>query len=163
MRKLPKWFPQGSAIYLATNEDTPHFFDPLKDMYNISSIADFQNLWVEGSDWWKESLPLFPPDDTKPFDGIMEVSRCGRAWWVWLLIHGGLQKKEYKCNNSRTWELIWWDMGVGILGLGHTIGFGCKCNQSEKTEIGDVYQGLGWVWGWRGFNHMRCNLLSINK
>lgn len=61
---------------MATNEDAPHFFDPLKDVYVISSIADYRNLWVEGSGWWNESSQLFPKNDSAPFDGMMEVSAC---------------------------------------------------------------------------------------
>ena len=59
---------------MASNEDAPYFFDPLKDVYVISSLADYHNLWVEGSGWWNESSHLFPKNDSTPFDGMMEVS-----------------------------------------------------------------------------------------
>ena len=80
MHNFPKWIPRGSSLYLATDEDAPDFFDPLKDLYIISAIGDFRHAWVEGSCWWNKSSNLFSPNDTVPFDGMMEVrgERAGK-------------------------------------------------------------------------------------
>ena len=86
---MPKWIPRGSTLYLATDEDAPNFFDPLKDLYVISTIGDFRHAWGEGSYWWNKSSNLFSPEDSVPFDGMMEVE-------------GGAKKQKQKKPKKKT-------------------------------------------------------------
>ena len=78
-KNLPKWIPRGTHVYLATNEDIPNFFDALKELYLTSTLADFRNLWAEGSNWWNDTSQLFDASNAEPFDGMMEVSMRGKG------------------------------------------------------------------------------------
>lgn len=61
-------------MYIASNEDTPHFFDFFKELYVLSILSDFRNFWEEGSEWWNQTSHLFEASDVERFDGMMAVS-----------------------------------------------------------------------------------------
>lgn len=63
----------GSTLYLATNEEQPHFFDPLKDLYRILRLTDFERLWGPGSEWYTEMQKVLGVEDPK-LDIYMTVS-----------------------------------------------------------------------------------------
>lgn len=71
-KKLPKFVEPGSVLYIATNEDTPGFFDPLKDMYTIYMLEDFTHLWSRNSTWFEEFSKLLKTDNPE-FDIYMKV------------------------------------------------------------------------------------------
>jgi len=51
LKKLPQYIEPGRHIYIATNEKTPHFFDPLRALYKVHLMEDFSHLWSNTSRW----------------------------------------------------------------------------------------------------------------
>ena len=75
LRTLPRFVPDGAALYIATDEMAPHFFDPLKSKYQVFMIDDFERFWAPGSQWHTTYTDMFGPDPE--FDDTMRVSGGG--------------------------------------------------------------------------------------
>eukprot|EP00897_Mesotaenium_endlicherianum_P003696 jgi/Mesen1/3354/ME000191S02497 len=43
-RRIARWVPDGSAVYVASNEQRPGFFDPLKEWYKVWVAKDFEDI-----------------------------------------------------------------------------------------------------------------------
>lgn len=71
--KLPAFAPPGSKLYIATNERKPHFFDPLKSIYDVYMLEDFNKLWSKGSQWERNMRPILGKKAN--FDTYMQVTR----------------------------------------------------------------------------------------
>ena len=62
-------------LYIATDEMTPHFFDPLKSKYQVFVIDDFERFWAPGSQWHTTYTDMLGPNPE--FDDTMKVcTRC---------------------------------------------------------------------------------------
>ncbi|CAI5472908.1 unnamed protein product [Closterium sp. Yama58-4] len=71
LEKLPRFVAPGRTLYIATNEKTPGFFDPLKAIYTIRMFQDFHYLWAPGTPWYDGYTRLLGPDPK--MDAYMEV------------------------------------------------------------------------------------------
>ncbi|GJP43020.1 hypothetical protein CLOM_g2526 [Closterium sp. NIES-68] len=71
LEKLPRFVAPGRTLYIATNEKTPGFFDPLKKVYPIRMFQDFHYLWAPGTPWFDGYMRLLGPDPK--MDAYMEV------------------------------------------------------------------------------------------
>ena len=69
---LPRFVPEGSALYIASDETTPHFFDPLKSKYQVFMLDDFEQFWAPGSQWHAMYTDILGPNPE--FDDTMRVS-----------------------------------------------------------------------------------------
>ncbi|CAI5980456.1 unnamed protein product [Closterium sp. NIES-65] len=71
LEKLPRFVAPGRTLYIATNEKTPGFFDPLKAIYTIRMFQDFHYLWAPGTPWYDGYTRLLGPDPK--MDAYMEA------------------------------------------------------------------------------------------
>lgn len=71
---LPKFAAPGTTLYIATNEEDPHFFDALKELYTVFIMDDFQRLWGPGSAWLAAYQGIFNMPEPE-LDVYMRVSR----------------------------------------------------------------------------------------
>lgn len=72
LQTLPKFAPEGTSLYIATNEDDPTFFHPLRQKYTIFTLSDFARLWGPGSEWHDAYSKLLR-SDTPELDVYMQV------------------------------------------------------------------------------------------
>lgn len=42
--RLSRWVPETSRLYILSDEQDPHYFDPLKEVYQVSMLSDFPEL-----------------------------------------------------------------------------------------------------------------------
>ena len=63
----------GRRLYIATNERTAGFFEPLRQLYRIFQLSDFQYLWGPGSTWEQAYREMFPQIANVQFDSYMQV------------------------------------------------------------------------------------------
>lgn len=70
--KLDQTTSYGRNVYIATNEPDEHYFDKLRGKWKVFQLADFDYLWSNTSEWYKETTEL---NGGKPveFDGYMRV------------------------------------------------------------------------------------------
>ncbi|GJP43048.1 hypothetical protein CLOM_g2551 [Closterium sp. NIES-68] len=71
LEKLPRFVAPGRTLYIATNENTTGFFDPLKSLYDIRLLQDFKHLWDPGTMWYDGYANFARPRPT--MDAYMEV------------------------------------------------------------------------------------------
>ncbi|KAL3690469.1 hypothetical protein R1sor_016778 [Riccia sorocarpa] len=71
-RKLDDTVAQGRNVYIATNEREKDYFDKLRGKWKIFTLDDFEELWSEGSEWYKETAELNGGVPVE-FDGYMRV------------------------------------------------------------------------------------------
>ncbi|CAI5503225.1 unnamed protein product, partial [Closterium sp. Naga37s-1] len=62
LEKLPRFVAPGRTLYIATNEKTPGFFDPLKAVFAIRQFRDFDHLWAPGTPWFDGYARILGPD-----------------------------------------------------------------------------------------------------
>ena len=58
-------------LYVASDEHTPGFFDPLKKVYEVYMLEDFAHLWAPGSAWHTSYSKMEGPNPF--FDAKMKV------------------------------------------------------------------------------------------
>lgn len=71
LEKLPLIAPNATVLYIATDEWTPHFFEPLKQKYVVFLLADFRAFWGPSSDWARACRKISPR--LPQFDGFMQA------------------------------------------------------------------------------------------
>lgn len=58
-------------LYIATNEPYLHYFDRLRELFEIHMLSDYSHLWAENSEWYNETMRITGrPID---FDGYMKM------------------------------------------------------------------------------------------
>lgn len=99
-KKLPRFVDPGSVLYIATNEDTPGFFDPLKDLYTIYMLEDFAHLWGPNSTWFDEFRRLLKTDNPE-FDVYMKVwcSSCSIVYCT-VVQYSRSQERTHRCADT---------------------------------------------------------------
>ncbi|KAG0622736.1 hypothetical protein M758_3G119700 [Ceratodon purpureus] len=45
-------------LYIATNEPYLHYFDRLREQFEIHMLSDYSHLWAENSEWYNETLRI---------------------------------------------------------------------------------------------------------
>lgn len=69
--KLKSMIGYRRKLYIATNEPYPHYFDRLRELFEIHMLDDFSHLWAENSEWYNETLSL--SNHPVGFDGYMRL------------------------------------------------------------------------------------------
>lgn len=69
--KLKTMIGYRRKLYIATNEPYSHYFDRLRELFEIHMLDDFSHLWAENSEWYNETLSL--SNHPVSFDGYMRL------------------------------------------------------------------------------------------
>eukprot|EP00897_Mesotaenium_endlicherianum_P002892 jgi/Mesen1/2630/ME000166S01748 len=72
LKKLPQFVKPRARLYIATDERTKGFFDPLKEEYEVYTLDDFSHLWAKDSPWYKSSQEILKGKEEPEFDGYMQ-------------------------------------------------------------------------------------------
>ncbi|CAI5461445.1 unnamed protein product [Closterium sp. Yama58-4] len=72
LKKLPRFVAPGRTLYIATNERTPGFFDPLRTLYKLYRLEDFEHLWHQGTPWFDVYVEMLGVSEPA-FDPYMQV------------------------------------------------------------------------------------------
>ncbi|GJP43013.1 hypothetical protein CLOM_g2521 [Closterium sp. NIES-68] len=72
LKKLPQFVAPGRTLYIATNEQTPGFFNPLRTLYKLYRLEDFLGLWQPGTTWFDTYAEIMGVSEPV-FDPYMEV------------------------------------------------------------------------------------------
>lgn len=59
-------------VYIASNEPYEHYFDRLREPFEVHMLHEFSYLWAENSEWWNATRRIAPGQNVT-FDGYMKM------------------------------------------------------------------------------------------
>lgn len=70
--KLKTMIRRRRKVYIASNEPYLHYFDRLREPFEVHMLEEFSYLWAENSEWWNETRRIAPGRNIT-FDGYMKM------------------------------------------------------------------------------------------
>lgn len=70
--KLKTMIGYRRKVWIASNEPYSHYFDRLREPFEVHVLQDFSYLWAENTEWWNATRKLAPGRNVT-FDGYMKM------------------------------------------------------------------------------------------